>query len=244
MQNTTTKGLYIMTHKAIPGKGISRYPQGRKLMLVGANGRKLPEGYYSDYDEKLDNISAKNYCYCELTGFYYMVKYDKSDILGLEHYRRLFTKSKHSKRAKPLTESDIDKLMEKYDLIVPTHVHYQRRTNKENYCNWCFPKDYEIVEEIIAKDYPEYVDAMNKFSNSKNIFYRNMMIGKREIIVDYAKWMFDILAKLEKQIDISCRDTYQKRIYGFMSERLLNVYLLKHPEIKICERKENFIKGL
>lgn len=243
MGNSTTKSLYVMTHKEIHGGGISRYPQGRKLMLVGANGRKVPEGYYSDYDEKLDNISAKNYCYCELTGFYYMVKYDKSDILGLEHYRRLLTKSKYIRWAKPLTESDIDKLMEKYDLIVPTHVHCIR-TNKQNYCSWCFPKDYEIVEEIIAKDYPEYVDAMNKFSNSKNIIYRNMMIGKREIILDYAKWMFDILEKLEKRIDISCRDTYQKRIYGFMSERLFNVYLLKHPEIKICERKESFMRGL
>lgn len=238
-----TKGIYIMTHKEISGGGISRYPKGRKVMIVGANGRKVPEGYYSDYDEKLDNISAKNSNYCELTGQYFIEKHDNSDILGLEHYRRLFTKSKYFSCAKPLTDEDIDKLMLKYDLILPTRIRIFQ-TNKKAYACKHFGKDFEILRKIIEKDYPEYLGSFDKFSNSKVAHYKNMFIGKREIIQNYSKWLFDILQKLENRINITCRDTYQKRVFGFASERLFNVYLLNHPEIKICQRKENLLKNI
>ena len=48
----------------------------------------------------------------------------------------------------------------------------------------------------------------------------------------YCEWLFDILKKLESKVDISDYDNYQQRIYGFLAERLLNVYC-KHNKLKI-----------
>ena len=39
------------------------------------------------------------------------------------------------------------------------------------------------------------------------------------------KWVFTILFELEKRIDISNYDNYQARVFGFLSERLFNVYI-------------------
>ncbi|EXC31183.1 hypothetical protein J520_2287 [Acinetobacter sp. 869535] len=48
--------------------------------------------------------------------------------------------------------------------------------------------------------------------------------------------MFKILFELEKELDISSYNSYQKRIFGFLSERLFNVFLLHHNnEIKVSE---------
>ena len=70
-----------------------------------------------------------------------------------------------------------------------------------------------------------------------------MFICKKEVIDEYFEWIFDILGELEKIIDISNYDQYQKRIYGFLSERLFNVWLdyknLKFKEINVIKIGES-----
>ena len=45
---------------------------------------------------------------------------------------------------------------------------------------------------------------------------------------EYCQWLFEILFELEKRIDISSYTALEARIYGFLSERLLNVWVHKH----------------
>lgn len=54
--------------------------------------------------------------------------------------------------------------------------------------------------------------------------------------------MFDVLFKLEQQIDISDYDAYQSRVFGFISERLFNVWLVKN-NISLVEVKVTNIEG-
>ena len=68
-----------------------------------------------------------------------------------------------------------------------------------------------------------------------------MMICSKENWDNYHEWLFDILFELEKNIQIS-EDSYQKRVFGFISERLLNLYLI-HNNKKIKELNTIFIKS-
>ena len=70
-----------------------------------------------------------------------------------------------------------------------------------------------------------------------------MLIAKRAVFNDYAKWMFDILFAVEKRIQptLKNRDDYQQRVYGFLSERLITVYIALHPELKVGEFPTVFI---
>ena len=58
----------------------------------------------------------------------------------------------------------------------------------------------------------------------------------------YCNWLFPLLEKVEDKIDITNYPCDQKRIYGYMGERLLNVYIkaenikTKHyPILKISD---------
>ncbi len=237
-------GLYIIAHKEIQHP---IYPKDRKIMLVGVNCgdgnfKQVPKGYCSDYAPDKENISIKNLNFCELTGLYYIVKNDNSDIISLEHYRRLFIKSLFQFNTF-LTEKDILKLMKKYDLILPKKIRLKRNIY-ESYKRGHVIGDLEKVGEIIKEFHPDYYDSYKKVLKNHEGYFLNMFIGKKEVVEKYADWLFDILFRLEKMIDLKGRSPYQQRAFGFLSERMMLMWLLNHPEIKFCSKWVRTFKKL
>ena len=41
----------------------------------------------------------------------------------------------------------------------------------------------------------------------------------------YMTWLFGILDEAERRIDVSAYDSYNHRLFGFLAERLLNVWV-------------------
>ena len=82
--------------------------------------------------------------------------------------------------------------------------------------------------------YPEYKEAFEKILKRKSLYAFNMFIMNKNKFNDYMEWLFNIFNELEKTIDISGYDEYNKRIYGFLSERLFNVWIEKQ-NLKVKE---------
>ena len=62
---------------------------------------------------------------------------------------------------------------------------------------------------------------------------------------DYCSWLFPLLGAVEDILDISHYPPFQKRVYGYMAERLLNLYIrtnklktLELPILKIADEPE------
>ncbi|MBR6231612.1 MAG: DUF4422 domain-containing protein, partial [Alphaproteobacteria bacterium] len=105
--------------------------------------------------------------------------------------------------------------------------------------------DMDIVLDVIKEKYPEqYETAIQVLHTCTQGYYANMLIAKKAAFNDYAKWLFDILFEVEKRIqaDVETRNAYQQRVYGFLSERLMTVYIALHPELKIKEVPVVFIE--
>ena len=86
--------------------------------------------------------------------------------------------------------------------------------------------------------------------NGNEMHCFNMFIAPKRIMDSYCNWLFSILFELEKKNTyVNLYDDYQKRIYGFLAERLFNVWLEKHDlKIKECEVKHlsirfNFVRN-
>ena len=67
----------------------------------------------------------------------------------------------------------------------------------------------------------------------------NMFIMKKSYANEYCAWLFDILFKVEKQIDFSSLSAFDARLFGRISELLLDVWIetkgYSHKEIKMIQ---------
>ncbi len=183
-------------------------------------------------DNTGDNISYKNGSYCELTGLYWLWKNIEADNYGLFHYRRfLDLKNKYRGQVFPSkinildwSQSTLEKLMMEYDVILPHKSKFDLNVY-ERYKKDHIASDLDVIIDIIKSDYPQYTDAINKSLSSKEEYSCNMFIMRKAVFFEYCEWLFDILQKAEDRVDITGYDSYQRRIWGFLSERMLNIFI-------------------
>lgn len=186
---------------------------------------------FSYCDNNGDNISHKNNSYCELTAFYYMWKnnlYNDDDIIGLVHYRRYFKGDfpfDINNTRKILSEKQIIDYLSKYQCIVPKKRYYIIETVYSHYKNAHYIKDLDTTRQVIEDLYPSYLTTFDKVMKHRSLYLYNMFIMRGELCNKYFQWLFDILFELENRIDISDYSLYQKRVFGFLSERLFNVFV-------------------
>lgn len=214
---------------------------------------KADLGYLGD--DTGDNISAKNANYCELTGLYWAWKNLKCDYIGLCHYRRYFAHAvsgsdMEKKKLAILQRTDYEKLLKQYDVILPKQRNYFIETVRSQY-EHAHNKNYlALTEQIVAELYPEYSEAFCKVMGRTKLHIFNMFVMKKEKFDEYCQWLFTILFELEKRIDISSYSQYEARVFGFLSERLLNVWLEKQKlkvkgiDVVFLEKIDWFDKGM
>ena len=213
---------------------------------VGAEGKERI-GFIGDNTG--DNISIKNPFWCELTGLYWAWKNLDCDYLGLVHYRRHFkgkTKS-NDKFEMIIKRNELKELLKKTDIILPTKRHYFIETLYSHYEHTHYIEDLEKVRQIIEEKYPEYINAFDIVMKRKSAHMFNMFIMKKELVNSYCSFIFDILFELEKQTNPSQYNKYQARLYGYISELLLDVWIeqnkLKYKEVPFINmEKTNWLK--
>ena len=212
--------IFVVTHVA-PDKKL---PKGYEYIGVGSHNLDLT---YSD--KTGESIAHLNPYFSELTAIFWIWKNYKcnaDDFVGIMHYRRLLVDGWLSVLTKsPLNVDNITKVISKNSLIVPEKTylppnvyHNYLQEHDENDLNLAL----SIAERKDGLKKGTYVDFL-KSQSSAHIC--NILICKKSIFDNYCSWLFPILFESLSQINIEGRDAYQKRIFGFLSERLLNVWL-------------------
>ena len=207
------------------------------------------------------NISNRNANYCELSVLYWIWRNTAHDCFGLCHYRRFFNLNNEETVLESfddfsvksgLDSENLCRLMNEYDLILP------RAKAKNNgsslyqlYAEAHHIGDLDLALRIIADIYPEMVPAAETaIYNQPLAYYKNMMISRRDFADLYCRWLFDVLRRVDCIIypQLQFRTPYQKRVYGFLAERLFNIYLehyrrsnrikIKEVPLLVCQEPE------
>lgn len=192
-------------------------------------------------DNTGDNISEKNQSYCELTGLYWAWKnLPEADIYGLCHYRRYFdfhhqgqwgralvgkTSSDFPSLDLSIPEDIIDSVVQG-SIVVPKPLVYPFPLMYD-YAACHNSEDFRTLEKIIRSTQESRIsDAFFElFYRSNKLRHFNMFLANRKNFNDYCEWVFPVLEEVERNTSIRDYSPAQKRIYGYMAERLFNVWL-------------------
>lgn len=236
--------IIVATHKAYWMPSDELYIP----VQVGAEG-KADLGF--TLDSTGDNISLKNPNYCELTGLYWAWKNLSCEYLGLAHYRRHFTVLRGTNdRRDVLSLDQARSQLANNDVLLPRKRNYWIETNYGQYAHAHHKEDLDTTREILSERYPEYLATYDSCMKKTTGHRFNMFIMKKSIADAYCEWLFDVLFELERRLDISDYSKNDQRVFGFVSERLLDVWLetngIKYKDIPyIFLEKENWItKGV
>ena len=174
---------------------------------------------YDLKDDDGENISDRNYNYCECSALYWAWKNKyamDADYLGLRHYRRKFDASTESLTHLKANGIDIVHLDPIYHSDIRSS--FVKHTRNEN--------DWDVMKNAIKKHFPDYMGAMEIYENQHFVCGYNMNILRRDIFDEYCEFLFGVLLDVEDHYLKICdrRDRY----LGFLAENLFGVFLIKN----------------
>jgi len=234
---------------------ILKHPFISSIQVGSALSQEHFEADYYD-DDGTDQISDKNKMYCELTAQYWAYKHLKADYYGFFHYRRylsfqevypvdrqgkLLKKASHPYEEIVSIKEDLSRfgfdeqvmrrVIEQYDIITVLREKMNVTVYRQ-YCQFHNKRDIDFLIETVRKNHPEYESAMQEYMNSKQLYFMNMYIMKKEYFYEYAAFAFPILKELEEKIETEEYSETELRVIGFLAERLFGIYYTQKRRIK------------
>ena len=202
-------------------------PQDDVYVPIRVGGAVIPGLEAALSDDQGNNISNRNKYYCEMTALYWAWKNLDADYVGLVHYRRYFAGKRPlaGKFARIATRAEIEAALQKAPVILPKPRNYWIETTYSQYAHAHHAEDLDAVRDILAQQYPAYLAAFDQVMSRTKGHRFNMMVMRRDYFDRYCEWMFDVLARAEERIDWHAYSAYDQRVFGFLAERLMDVWI-------------------
>lgn len=181
---------------------------------IQENERKIYLGRGFVLDDFGDNISNLNYTFAELTGLYWVWKNTKDYVSGITHYRRFWNQSQiknlkfDEKTLYVFTKINVNSSL--YDHFITEHGQF----------------GMEVLETVVNKN--KLLFTKKHFDALKTIDFIhccNMFFCTRPILEKICEILFEVLFEMYKEsfLKICQLNNYQKRLLGFVAERLTTV---------------------
>jgi len=240
LQTTVSPTIYMWHHRPV----LPLESRVIRPLHVGAALAPQPLGALTDASG--DNISAKNRTHSELTGIYWAWKNDTTSThIGSFHYSRWlalapvpYPRNEHNTITLPfllpqrlehygLDEASVIRMCTAYDLIVTDETDVRMEgcaTCRDQYAKHHHVEWYDLACDIADKQHPQLTPYLDRFSRQTHCSFFNMFIARRDVFSDMCEVVFDILDRVAPHVPEEMLRTRDKRLFGYISERLFNAY--------------------
>lgn len=185
------------------------------------------------------NISDKNGYWGELTGHYWLWKNllprINDEYVGFGHYNKFLDFNVSQIPTAPFqpifiadfknifdkyTTETILKIIENYDVVLPYKLPLDKTVYEQ--CTQAYPKqDFDLAIDVLKELYPDYKDSAEKVLDSNELYNSLVFIMKKELVIEYMEWIFNILFALEDKTDLNKPNMIPVRI----AEIFFNIWL-------------------
>lgn len=249
MPHNTNIKILISCHKEIT------YPKSNIFLPVhvgAANAKRALAGIQPDNEG--ENISDRNFTYCELTAQYWAWKNLEADYYGQCHYRRYFYFGSEPYKANDHEQIEVEFLsqkslskyrlddetlirreVEKYDLVtaprwsvkgVPT-PDGSKNTIRDHMVAYGLVTDSDIdtLLDITKRLQPDYAIELESYLNGSEYLGYNCFIMKKALFNRLCEFEFPILKEFDSNYSYEGLTTTHKRICGYFGEILFSVFV-------------------
>ena len=249
--------LYIITHK-----DFNNYITNTNYKILCDDYFQLKNNYTLNIISTKNNneLFEKRIGYSEGSKIYYIWKQYKNNIIkskyvGFNHYRRIFNFGNKI--------PDLDKIFKKYDVILNKRFR-AKLTMKKQYYKSHNEKDLNEILNIIKNKFPKYYSIALKTIKSKKFYICNIFIMKSEDFIKYGNFVFTILNEFDKNNNLISDENikdyvlknkkkkkrkkfkveYQRRLQGFLLERISNIFYNYHFKKKLQIKTKSKFKNI
>ena len=124
-----------------------------------------------------------------------------------------------------LTLSDAESLLEQAPVVLPKKRRYYIETLASHYGHTHDPEHLIKTRAVLSKLQPDYTEAFDRVLKRRSAHMFNMFLMRRPVADAYCEWLFPILFALENEVDVSKLSRFDARLFGRISELLLDVWL-------------------
>lgn len=251
MTDSPSIKVLVACHKPIACPASNIY---MPVQLGASTATHIIEGMQRD--DEGDNISERNFTFCELSAQYWGWKNLDADYIGLCHYRRYFCfdgidhpANDHAQIEIPCLSPasaahyrlDDDALASEaivqHDMIVPqrwdvrmtpTPLGPQPTIRRHMVAYGLMTNDtLNKLVELCAERQPDYAPFVEKYLEDYMYQGYNCFIMKRSLFDRFCAFEFDVLKAFDDWFDYTDITTTKKRIAGYLGEILISAFTLK-----------------
>ena len=245
--------ILISCHKEVP---LPKSDVFLPIQVGAVNTFQRFEGMQPDNEG--ENISDRNFTFCELTAQYWAWKNLDADYYGLCHYRRYFcfdgvdhsandhlqieedSLSLFSLRDYRLDDAElIEKSVTACDMITPPYWDISKavtpdgvkRTIQEHMISYglFLAEDIELLREIVRERQPDYYDDLEAYLGGSKYLGYSCYVMRKDLFQRFCEFEFDALLEFDKRFSYEGLTTTRKRICGYLGEILYSVFV-RHIE--------------
>lgn len=183
---------------------------------------KVPQFFLKDNAGE-EQISDRYSRYGELTALYWAWKNTDAEYVGIVPGNAHFA----------LSDAELMQMLGSgVDAILPFQIELKQSV-REHYRQKFYGYDWQIMEELLRVEQPEYYETARQLFSGNMLFETNCGIYRYECLDEYCSWLFPLL----EQLDEMCShkpDIYQEKLISHLAGYLHYLYFLhNHSRIGI-----------
>lgn len=119
----------------------------------------------------------------------------------------------------------VDALKGDFDIIVPTAARLGSQSIREQYAQVHHVAHYDLFLERLSDINPKFKPYINAQAQRRRAYFFNMFIMRSDLFIEYWSTLISTLLSIEKDVKPDLIEGYQSRVFGFLAERYMNIFI-------------------